>query len=758
MNAFTSPFFLQYLVSGILSLLVSGYVLTRKPRTLPLKLFFLYGFVVAIWEFSVFCQRAAPNRNISALFFVALSVSSSLSLAMYLATILSIRQTRRLLPLVFVPAIVSGIALIFRTFEVFQTEFGWSYRIAGNTIPHFITVAVFLAYLLAIILTLFTLTRKARSHSLKRKYAILLASFVIFQAIGIPLTNYIIISNPSFPPLGGLLNLLTFLFIGSALLIKEERILVPRKFEVEDFSDVYSSFLAVLYNLTSGTRLGEESFKFTRFVERSLIGDQVRMAKGKIIFEKPSSFDVARLIRRNLEILKEEFKGNVVVDYYLRVLKAAYHILGDKFDAIVKEYEGFLKESDLIYGVGKGCYLEKISKDKSLDSFDAVDACLKLYKRLLLLVTDEIQSLPDFKKRLMMYYATGNVKITEYGEILMHDVREKTRDLPEEERLSILIESFNSFVSWVYEKILFRRDADVQTILNRLHRILLLNKKRAIDLNIYHSFLEQLAAKIPETHVQRMYSELLEELVETRTSELREAQKRLLYAERMAAIGETAAMVGHDLRNPLQVILNALYLADIKLESLPVPPDQKEPLAKTCETVREQAAYMNKIVSDLQDYARPLSPELTETDLRELIDNVLSVTTVPQNIKTSVIIDKKFPRVYVDPVLMRRVLSNLVTNALQAMPNGGELTISAHNDENFAFITVSDTGVGIPKENLSKLFTPLFTTKAKGQGFGLAVCKRLVEAHGGQITVESESGKGSTFTIKIPLGHENLQD
>jgi len=503
---------------------------------------------------------------------------------------------------------------------------------------------------------------------------------------------------------------------------------------VEDFSDVYSSFLAALYNLTSGTRLGEESFKFTRFVERSLIGDQVRMAKGKIIFEKPSSFDVARLIRRNLEILKEEFKGNVVVDYYLRVLKAAYHILGDKFDVIVKEYEGFLKESDLIYGVGKGCYLEKISKDKSLDSFDAVDACLKLYKRLLLLVTDEIQSLPDFKKRLMMYYATGNVKITEYGEILMHDVREKTRDLPEEERLSILIESFNSFVSWVYEKILFRRDADVQTILNRLHRILLLNK------------------------IQRMYSELLEELVETRTSELREAQKRLLYAERMAAIGETAAMVGHDLRNPLQVILNALYLADIKLESLPVPPDQKEPLAKICETVREQAAYMNKIVSDLQDYARPLSPELTETDLRELIDNVLSVTTVPQNVKTSVIIDKKFPRVYVDPVLMRRVLSNLVTNALQAMPNGGELTISAHNYEKFAFIAVSDTGVGIPKENLSKLFTPLFTTRAKGQGFGLAVCKRLVEAHGGQITVESEPGKGSTFTIKIPLGHENLQD
>ena len=103
---------------------------------------------------------------------------------------------------------------------------------------------------------------------------------------------------------------------------------------------------------------------------------------------------------------------------------------------------------------------------------------------------------------------------------------------------------------------------------------------------------------------------------------------------------------------------------------------------------------------------------------------------------------------------MRRVFTNLFTNAVQAMPDGGRLTITASKTEEEALISVQDTGVGISEENMGKLFQPLFTTKSKGQGFGLPVCKRIVEAHGGKITVESKVGKGSTFTVKIPLAGE----
>jgi signal transduction histidine kinase len=166
--------------------------------------------------------------------------------------------------------------------------------------------------------------------------------------------------------------------------------------------------------------------------------------------------------------------------------------------------------------------------------------------------------------------------------------------------------------------------------------------------------------------------------------------------------------------------------------------------------MKKQIEYMNKIVSDLQDYARPITLELAETNLRELVEGIASSMAIPEKIGVDIDIGKDL-KLMMDPSLMRRVFINLITNAIQAMPNGGSLKIRAWVEGGAAFISFEDTGVGIPRENLEKLFRPLFTTKARGQGFGLAVCKRLVEAHGGTIGVESELGKGSKFTIELPL-------
>jgi len=245
--------------------------------------------------------------------------------------------------------------------------------------------------------------------------------------------------------------------------------------------------------------------------------------------------------------------------------------------------------------------------------------------------------------------------------------------------------------------------------------------------------------------------------VEERTNQLKEAQERLLKAGKLAAIGEVAAMVGHDLRNPLQVITNMLYLSEKKFKSIPIT--DREILEKygfldLRSGLKEQVEYMDKIVSDLQDYARPVKPKLVEIGLHKLIAKTLSSLTVPENVKVSIVVEKDFPKLMLDPTLMQRVFSNLITNAVQAMPNGGKLTIRASKKEETALISIEDTGEGISDENLSKLFTLLFTTKAKGQGFGLPVCKRMVEAHDGNITVESKVGKGSTFTVEIPLRKE----
>lgn len=236
-------------------------------------------------------------------------------------------------------------------------------------------------------------------------------------------------------------------------------------------------------------------------------------------------------------------------------------------------------------------------------------------------------------------------------------------------------------------------------------------------------------------------------------TERKKWEEVLRESERLATIGEAAAMVGHDLRNPLQTIVTIISLLKQLLE--PIFPrlrsEEKQDIEELAETVEEQVTYMDKIVSDLQDYSQPMTPELVETDLRILFNGIISTMRIPETVKVSIAIEKDFPKLMVDPILMRRMFTNLMINALQAMPEGGKLTIRASKEGETASISFQDTGVGIPEENLDKLFTPLFTTKAKGQGLGLAVCKRIVEAHGGTIVIKSKVGEGSTFTVKIPM-------
>lgn len=159
---------------------------------------------------------------------------------------------------------------------------------------------------------------------------------------------------------------------------------------------------------------------------------------------------------------------------------------------------------------------------------------------------------------------------------------------------------------------------------------------------------------------------------------------------------------------------------------------------------------MGKIVSDLQTFVKPVQAQKQAVNLKQLFVGVLDQVVIPENIQSNLQI-KGALTITADPYLLKRVLINLVTNAVQAMPEGGELTIKAQdNAAGQTLIVVKDTGVGIPKEVKSKIFTPLFTTKAKGQGFGLAACKRSVESQGGTITFESEADKGTKFIITLP--------
>ena len=257
---------------------------------------------------------------------------------------------------------------------------------------------------------------------------------------------------------------------------------------------------------------------------------------------------------------------------------------------------------------------------------------------------------------------------------------------------------------------------------------------------------EERTAELNDANAQiRKYAGQLEVRVEERTRELVDAQRKLLKSERLAAIGELAGMVGHDLRNPLTGITGAAYYLKTKYDSK-IDEKGKEML----EIIEKNVEYSNKIISDLLDYSREIRLELAETAPKSLLKEAYSGLEIPQNIRVQDETEDK-PRMRADVSKMKRVFINIIKNAFDAMPNGGVLAIRSEEIEKHVSFSFEDSGTGMSEEALGKLWTPLFTTKAKGMGFGLPICKRIIEAHGGTISVKSTVGKGTTFRINVPI-------
>jgi signal transduction histidine kinase len=286
-----------------------------------------------------------------------------------------------------------------------------------------------------------------------------------------------------------------------------------------------------------------------------------------------------------------------------------------------------------------------------------------------------------------------------------------------------------------------------------------------------HWYLEQFFL-VPETQQIRIYTTDIDELKLTEEARIKVQEKleenaimleeyasqmeqlaaqraeQLKNAERMAAIGQTAGMVGHDIRNPLQAITSDMYIITEEIKSI-VDGEGKRAILESIDLITENLTYINKIVSDLQDYTRPLKPSIQEVNLSELMESTLLSINVPNRISITTKVAENSYTIKTDIAYLRRILTNLATNAVQALPNEGKLTINAHRKKDKTVISVQDTGVGIPEHVKIKMFTPLFTTKSKGQGLGLAVVKRLVEALNGTVTFESVENQGTKFTLEL---------
>jgi signal transduction histidine kinase len=227
---------------------------------------------------------------------------------------------------------------------------------------------------------------------------------------------------------------------------------------------------------------------------------------------------------------------------------------------------------------------------------------------------------------------------------------------------------------------------------------------------------------------------------------LERAQEKI-HQERISAIGETAKIIAHDIRNPLQSITNNVFLIEEKVKASQII---QSDLIQKLDSIKLQIKYLDKIVSDLYYYGTTLEVIKSEIDLKHFIKDIISYTPIPSYIETEIFCEEGL-KINSDPIILRRVLSNVVINAVQAMPEGGKLTVSCRKEGEKIVLSVTDTGKGIPKELQDKIFEPLFTTKAKGMGLGLAVCKKLIEFLGGRITFCSVEGVETTFTIELPM-------
>jgi PAS domain S-box-containing protein len=303
-----------------------------------------------------------------------------------------------------------------------------------------------------------------------------------------------------------------------------------------------------------------------------------------------------------------------------------------------------------------------------------------------------------------------------------------------------------------------------ETYLSAFDRVPRFSREKVDYLMIFYAELAEMLSKLSYANLKLAKAlsnqKVLQDKLEAKAQEVEEyatqmeelAQERadqLKTAERFAAIGQTAGMVGHDIRNPLQSILGDIYLARSEVEALSNA-EAKASLNESLNDIEDAIEYVNKIVADLQDFARPLKPAAVDVDLQKVTDDVLSKISVPKSIRVSCSIDEKAQTVLADELLLRRVITNLIINAVQAMPEGGSLAIRARRQLAGVVVSVQDTGNGIPEDIKPKLFTPLFTTKSKGQGFGLAVVKRLTESMGGEVTFQSSVGEGTTFHLKFP--------
>jgi PAS domain S-box-containing protein len=524
---------------------------------------------------------------------------------------------------------------------------------------------------------------------------------------------------------------------------------------------------AFVRDVTERHRLEQQLQEYTTKLEQAvsertqqLVASQARykslfdLVVDSVFMVNPSGMIVA--VNKREEQALGYAEANVVGRSLLEVVLSGYH------DAL----RGWL--SDIISGQRKVSTQEIMVRHADGLETPAEMDLIRVGAADQLLVMVQLRDITD-RKRLERQLET-------YREELEHNVKERTREIEETKQyLENLLENANDVIytldteqrfTYVNSKIEawgYRKDdllgRPYLVLLSKRHRgrrlksTLDIGAKQVYEVEVVTRTGEPRAVMVSVSPLHGSEGAILGVLGIARDmTETKKLEQRIRNSEQLASVGRLAAGVAHEINNPLGGILNCLY----NLRKGTLSPSRQEEYRVSME---DGVRRVQKIVRQLLDFSQQHEPEFALTDINHVVDRVLVLTThlfASNRIRLETGFGQGLPNVMVDRHMIEQVLMNLVLNAVQAMKDGGGLTIRTSVVEGICLIEVRDTGSGIPPAVLPRIFDPFFTTKSEGEGtgLGLSVSLGIVERHGGKILVDSEVGKGTTFTLCLPVSRE----
>lgn len=250
-------------------------------------------------------------------------------------------------------------------------------------------------------------------------------------------------------------------------------------------------------------------------------------------------------------------------------------------------------------------------------------------------------------------------------------------------------------------------------------------------------------------HSLQLLNEELEQKMEGITQESNSLREEMLRKGKLAALGQIVGSVNHELRQPLEVITNAVYYLKTQLERNDIGPIKKD-FERFLNIISEECVNTTDLVNELLNFTRKKEIVPHGVDLNQLLESILQKIEIPHKVRVKKQFDPDLPLVYADPAQLSRGFYNILLNGIQAMPKGGVLQVSTESSGESVSLTIQDSGIGISPEHMKKIFEPLFTTKSKGIGLGLSLVKEYIEANQGQMKIQSKEGIGTTFRVSFP--------